>query len=319
MLKYLIVPLARNSVSFCHYSEQDSNCGDMSPFVMPETLSKIVFWAMKENLSIQFIYPEAPVPDTLQSVIERVDSVKIVPDTASDDKLLSIADIVVSHNLNLDNKRQGKIYIVRLRFSELVDSVVNLKKLLQQSIKVNVVLTDVKNFTNDHLAAYRAFLHEMSDFIVDETLKNNSIRFNLITDRMMLSEMNNCNAGFESIAVSHDGIFYPCPAFIGNKMMECGDVVHGFSNSIQRLFEITNAPICKICDAFHCKRCVWLNQCFTHEVNTPGWQQCVISHLEREAAKNTIEAIRRLVPGYMAEIEIPTIDYIDPYTKIEKL
>lgn len=319
MLKYLIVLLARNSVSYCHYPLQDSDSGGMSLFIKPETLSKIVFWAMKENLSIQFIYPDAPVPGNLQSVIESVDSVKIVPDTATDDKLLDIADIIVSHNLNPDNKLQDKIYIVRLRFSELVDSVVNLKKLLQQSIKVNVVLTDVKDFTNDHLAAYRAFLHEMSDFIVDETLKNNSIRLNLITDRMMLSEMNNCNAGYESIAVSHEGIFYPCPAFIDNKMMECGDVEHGFANPIQRLFEIKNAPICKICDAFHCKRCVWLNQGFTHEVNTPGWQQCVISHLEREAAKNTIEAIRRLVPGYMSEIEIPTINYIDPYTKIEKL
>ena len=38
-------------------------------------------------------------------------------------------------------------------------------------------------------------------------------QLNLLTDRIMLDRMNNCNAGWESITLASDGKFYVCPAF----------------------------------------------------------------------------------------------------------
>ena len=52
MLKYAIILLDDESVSFCSYESLES--GHSMPL---ETLSSSVLWAMKENLEIQFVYP----------------------------------------------------------------------------------------------------------------------------------------------------------------------------------------------------------------------------------------------------------------------
>jgi CXXX repeat peptide maturase len=288
-------------------------------YISPEMLSGIIFWAMKENLSIQFVYPDKPLPDILRPLIQSIDHTNLVPETHEDNDLLNKADVIVSNNVDLSNKFVNKIYILRLSFNELIASADNLKGLIRQSVKVNVVITDIEKFSKESIGAYRVFLEEMSGFVASEITNGHNVQFNLVTDRMMLQTMNNCNAGFESVAASIDGVLYPCPAFIGNEQFKCGDVNAGFDAPNLRLYRIDNAPICKICDAFQCKRCVWLNSALTHEVNTPGWQQCVISHLEREAARKTLAHIRKQVPDYLPAIELPAIDYIDPFTKIEQL
>ena len=42
---------------------------------------------------------------------------------------------------------------------------------------------------------------------------DHQVQFNLLTDRMMLKEMNNCNAGYESITLAPDGNLYICLSF----------------------------------------------------------------------------------------------------------
>lgn len=317
MLKYIIIPLSQESTSFCNYHPKSDSA--KAKYISPEILSKIIFWAMKENLSVQFVYPDSPCPDEIQNIVRSIDHVKIVPESHEDTNLCNDADIIVSDNVLLSNKLNNKIYILRLTFTELIGSIKSLEALIKRSIKVNAIITDIESFTKDSIEYYRSFLDKISDFVASEIINGNNVQFNLITDRMMLSKMNNCNAGNESITASVDGTFFPCPAFTGMSEYNCGNVNDGLNAPNIRLFHINNAPICKICDAFQCKRCVWLNNSLTHEVNTPGWQQCVISHLERHAAKYTLEKIRRHIPDYLTEIIIPTIDYIDPYTKIEQL
>lgn len=274
---------------------------------------------MKENLSIQFVYPSTRVPEELQPVINSIDHINIVPETNEDKELIEDADIIISHDVNRDNKIDGKIYIVRMPLSALILSVDNIKKLIAKSVKVNVVVTDVANFSKASISLYKSFLQNISDYIVSETIRGNSPQLNIVTDRFMLSKMNNCNAGCESVAVSGEGKLYPCPAFLDDSLFVCGDIQNGPVSPNLRLLNISNSPICKTCDAFHCKRCVWLNLLLTHEVNTPGWQQCVIAHLEREAARQTLNAIRLHKPDFLDQIEIPMIDYIDPFTNIERL
>lgn len=54
MLKYLIIPLADNSVSFCQYNPKQAH-----NLVTVGLLEKAVLCAMKSNLTIQFVYPRA--------------------------------------------------------------------------------------------------------------------------------------------------------------------------------------------------------------------------------------------------------------------
>lgn len=316
MLKYITIPLSTDCESYCHYPTKKEPA---IVCISAEMLSKIVVWAMKENLSIQFVYPQIPIPESLGNVVESIDHVKIVPDSHPDTGLLQKADVIITHNLNLADKLADKIYVVKTDFSYLMSSAQSLKQLTLKSRKVNVVLSDIPEFKKEEIDNYRSFLMEIGDFIADEYLKGNNPQLNLITDRMFLKDMNNCNAGKESIAVSTDGDFYPCPAFIGEKLFACGDIESGTGGLNIQLYDRKNAPICKICDAFHCKRCVWLNHMLTHEVNTPGWQQCYISHLEREASKKTLDKIRNEMPDFLPEISIPVLDYLDPYSRIEKL
>ncbi len=85
----------------------------------------------------------------------------------------------------------------------------------------------------------------------------------------------------------------------------------------ERLYKLAYAPICRTCDAFQCKRCVWLNQKTTLEVNTPSHEQCVVAHLERNASRSLLDHIKNL--GIIkTDKSIPVIDYLDPFENLVK-
>lgn len=118
--------------------------------------------------------------------------------------------------------------------------------------------------------------------------------------------MNNCNAGYESITLAPNGKFYVCPGFYQDDMYDVGSLDDGLKIKNQHLYELRFAPICRTCDAYHCKRCIWLNKKTTFEVNTPSKEQCIISHLERNAS-------RILSPDGISEI-----NYLDPFEKLSR-
>lgn len=64
----------------------------------------------------------------------------------------------------------------------------------------------------------------------------------------------------------------------------------------------------RICDAWHCKRCVWQNKKTTLEVNTPSREQCVLSHIERNATRSLLAKIRE-IGDFMPGVEIDSLPY----------
>ena len=82
----------------------------------------------------------------------------------------------------------------------------------------------------------------------------------------------------------------------------------------KQLYRLDHAPICRHCDAWQCKRCIWLNRKTTLEVNTPSHEQCVVAHLERNASRELLENIRKH-GMFLPETEIKEIDYLDPFDK----
>jgi CXXX repeat peptide maturase len=129
--------------------------------------------------------------------------------------------------------------------------------------------------------------------------------------------MNNCNAGVESITLAPDGNYYICPGFyIDNLETPLDESIRGVNIPNQYLYEIANSPICRKCDAWHCRRCVYLNKKTTLEVNSPSHEQCVISHIERNCSKQLLDNIKKVVMDYLPETEIEEIDYLDPFDKL---
>lgn len=308
MLKYLIVLLDDNAVSYCHYSPNT----ETSISISPEILRKTILFAMKENLSVQFVYSKVDVSYEIASLIDTIDHTDIGP---------SDADIVVKNGwdeIASKNCSRGCSYVIRTRLDDLLTYGESLKSLLRLTDRINIVVSDVESFSDLYIEKYQSFLNSLIPTIVNEYKVGHQVQFNLLTDRLMLKEMNNCNAGYESITLAPDGKFYICPAFYLNGEQCIGDIDNGLNIGNPQLYKIDYAPICRQCDAFQCKRCIWLNKKMCREVNTPSHQQCVMAHVERIASKKLLEEFRKIDNSFMSEIDIPEVEYLDPFDKITK-
>lgn len=163
--------------------------------------------------------------------------------------------------------------------------------------------------TAQDLEKYSSFLIRMVEYLVKLNFPPTESPLNIITDRIYLNVMNNCNAGVSSITFAPDGKFYLCPAFYYDGIDPLEVNKDGVVIPNQHLLRIENAPICSNCDAYQCHRCIYLNQKGTREFNTPTRNQCILSHLERNAS--------RILASQLNWIDedgcIPTISYIDPF------
>ena len=95
-----------------------------------------------------------------------------------------------------------------------------------------------------------------------------------------------------------------------------GDLDGGLEIKNKQLYKLDYAPICRECDAWHCKRCIWLNRSMTLEVNTPSHEQCVMAHLERNTSRDMLTHIRNQSTFLPENPDIPELDYTDPFDKI---
>lgn len=74
MLKYLIIQLCDSATSFCFYESRKAMSANL---ISLENLKAGLLWAMKENLIVQFVYPDYALPDEYYDVIDTVDHVDI--------------------------------------------------------------------------------------------------------------------------------------------------------------------------------------------------------------------------------------------------
>lgn len=316
MLKYLIIQLDDASTSFCHY-DNDRTKNRLIPL---ETLKDGILWSMKENLTLQFLYPDYEIPMEYKREISKTFHADIVSAACEDSELKENADVVVFDSfaaINRDYLNFNQAYVVRSTMSSLSDSFENLIAILPNLNRLNIVLTDIDKSTEGQLTEYSSLLDSLAYKIAEEYKTGHSIQLNLLTDRMLLDEMNNCNAGVEAVALCPDGNFYVCPAFYSDSQVKftIGNCKDGLNVKNPQLYKISHAPICRICDAYQCKRCIWQNKKMTLEVNTPSREQCVISHIERNASRKLLALIRE-IGSFLPQKDIQELDYYDPFDKI---
>lgn len=310
MLKYLVILLDKVSTSYCHYENEKTERG---------LIVKIgILFAMKENLMIQFVYPDYELPQEYKDVIHSIDHSKIVP-VGNTEK----GDVVV-FNEWIDFEKhvfdEDTAYVLRTRKDDFFKNYLLIKMVLSKMSRLNVVFTDVETFTDADFETYKQCLQPLAEEVERLYVSGKVPQLNLLTDRMMLTAMNNCNAGWENVTLAPDGKFYVCPAFyqtssktvIEDKIPCIGDLRHGLDIKNPQLYRLTHAPLCRNCDAYQCKRCIWLNRKTTLEVNTPSHEQCVAAHLERNASRELLKNIRKR-GTFMPEMEIKEIAYLDPF------
>lgn len=302
MLQYLIILLDDTSTSFCHYQPQKAE----RRLIPLETLRQGIRFGMMENLMIQFVYPDYELPKEYQDVIETIDHSKIKPQKNG-------ADVWVTDNLE-DISSEIPV-VLRINKEYLFAHERVIAETIGKVSRLNVVLIDIETFTDDDFTQYKSLLEELSDSVERLYVEGKAPQLNLLTDRMMLSKMNNCGAGETNITLAPNGKFYVCPAFYyENESDMIGDLDNGLDIKNKYLYRLDHAPICSHCDAWQCKRCVWLNRKTTIEMNTPSHEQCVIAHLERNSSRALLQNIRKH-GTFLPETEIEEIDYLDPFDK----
>ena len=310
-MQYIIVLLEDNATSFCYYSSACKN----NKVISYDTLQNVIKYAEKNGLFINFLFGETPLSKKMEESIENSTHIKIAP--ISQINRLSNAVFVCDFDginylddLNLDSK---PILILRIekKHLNLLNTIYD--KLFPKCSRINLIIKNIEEFTTDDFQQYEAQLKEISKKTAQAFQQELNTELSFITDRMLLTEMNNCHAGISHVTVSPIGDIYHCPAWYYDSSNPIGNINTAFEVKNDSLLKLENAPICRICDVWHCKRCYFLNQKTTLEINTPSHEQCVISHLERNASRNVLKILRKNGIGTENFSDIPAIDYLDPF------
>ena len=309
MLTHLIILLDETSVSYCHYevTRNERRLIDL------DDLKAGIRFAMKENLNIQFVYPDYKLPVEYLEAIESIDHSKVIPSTCCDED-----DVVVLGGWD-GEVLQGSTCIIHTNRDGLANHLSVVRGWLNTINRLNIVLTDVEVFKDDAVDSYRNTLESLADIIVVCYKSGRFVQLNLLTDRLQLTGMNNCNAGVSNITLAPNGRFYLCPAFYyDNEEDSVGDLKKGLDVKNQQLLRLDHAPLCRQCDAYQCKRCVWQNQHLTLDANTPSHQQCVMAHVERNASRQLLAKLKDNGVTLRGSHEIEEIDYLDPFNILNK-
>lgn len=322
MLQYLVILLDDTSLAYCHANNPLTN-RNLIPI---ETLKKAILFGMKENLMIQYVLPDYELPHEHYDTMESIDNVKIYGSSVSlPEKSKNLDTDVTIYNV-VPKRVDAHNIVIRLSLAEMICNSHDIAALFPNIKRLNLVITNVDQFSDEQAELYKQALNEWTKVLLAQFKQGNQPQVNVITDRLLLDKMHNCEAGVSNITIAPNGKFYLCPAFYYDEQMgvsnrlnhhnpsskqSVGDLENGLQIPNPQLLKLDHAPLCRICDAYHCNRCIWLNQKMTWDNNTPSHQQCLLAHLERNAARDLQQQL--IAAGFAAGEEIKEITYLDPF------
>lgn len=309
MLTHLIILLDDTSVSYCHYDVTKTE----RRLIDLDVLKGAIVWGMKENLNIQFVYPDYELPEEYRTTVETIDNTKIKPLCQAED-----ADVLVLNGWD-DVVPQSSTCILRTTRKDLDDHLPEVNGWLGKAARLNIVLTDMDEFSDDDIEDYKVTLDVIAGFLAEHYSQQHTVQLNLLTDRIFLTKMNNCDAGAANVTLAPNGKFYLCPAFYYADEEDCiGDLHTGLDIKNQQLLRLDHAPICRHCDAYQCRRCIWMNSRLTMDANTPSHQQCVVAHLERNASRVLLMKLEKYGLQISNSQPIEEMKELDPFNSVNR-
>ena len=283
-----------------------------------ETLKKVVYYALTHNLSLNVIAGKEPLDAEFLKVLEECQHVILRPVGAAEEgPTVSVLDFETD---TLPENVQGEMLVLRIEAKNLEQLPAWLEEHSLKFARIQMFVKDMENVGEEELTVYQNVLQKLVGWLPEREEKK-PLELSFLTDRLILEKPNHCGAGVKHVTVAPDGVFYVCPGFYyreKNRDFVISDIdtvlkTHELPIKNGQLYRLDHAPICENCDAWHCKRCVFLNKETTLEVNTPSRQQCVMAHLERNASRELLE------PLFLTEeVSIPEIDYLDPFDELMK-
>jgi CXXX repeat peptide maturase len=310
---YALVALEDGAVPFCHY--ENPRFGGPSRWMEPALLRALVRDATENGIALTFLLGSRQPPAALKRVISRIPHNLVVPwplreiypgamlvATAEDLDGFASLPSDWSRNLVLRAGRQDLPQLTSL-----------FQSLAGKFGRLSLHLTGIEYFTETDLETYAGELAAISASLKKLYAEGKRLEVNVLTDRMFLKARRHCDAGEKHVTVAPDGRCFICPAFLGENAAPIGrfDSEQGYVTTAPATLAFERAPLCTRCDAWHCKRCVWLSRKLTGEYNVPSQQQCRLAHIEREASRQLLVGLGRIEPfGRLPRIV--ELNYDDP-------
>ena len=153
MLQYLVILLDDTSASFCHYTVPKAD----RRLIPLDILHAGILYAMKENLSVQFVYPNYTLPKEYLEAIDSVDHYNIVPASIMDNS----SDAVVVDSSEIEKTKDVHVPIIIITDKKnFFANYSKLSHLLRQTNKVDVVVTDIDKYNDKDFKLYKEVLQE---------------------------------------------------------------------------------------------------------------------------------------------------------------
>lgn len=314
---HLLVLIENGAVPFCTY---DNPRFGSAPAWMPlQLLQAITRVAKQKRIALSFLFGATRPPAAIERLTKPY--AKIVPAALAGvypDAVVVLDGGEPSCFAALPDNPERNV-ILQLGRSNLRSCAAFFESLIGKFRRLSIHVKGIEDFTPEDFTAYERALRTMGESLGSLYRQGSRIEVNLLSDRMMLTGMRNCDAGEKHLTLAPNGRLYLCPAFyhdsedshVGSFDARKGLEVKRIAGAALRC-----APLCTRCDAYQCKRCIWLNRKTTLELNVPSEQQCAAAHLERDASRRLlaqlagVEPFRRMPP-------IPELNYRDPLELID--
>jgi CXXX repeat peptide maturase len=309
-LTHLLVLVEGGAVAFCHYENPWFHAPGDPRWMSPDLLKAIVGHARRRRIAITFLLGKTRPPPALERLMDRVDHAKIVPAALAEIYRGAVVVLDSEHLRDLAPDPTRSL-ILRLARRDIGRCAALCEALTGRYGRLSIHLRGIEYFTEADLAAYAGQLKALSARLRSLYAEGHRVEVNVLSDRMLLQGMRNCDAGVTHVTIAPDGACHICPAFVHD-----GDPIGRFDPAglaVERIanLELSQGPLCSRCDAFHCKRCVHLSRLLTEEFNVPSEQQCAIAHLEREATRLLLKDLGPVEP-FRRMPRIAELNYRDP-------
>lgn len=313
-LTHILVLVEDGAVAFCHYENPSFHRSAKPRWMAEERLRGIVQHAESQSVALTFVLGKTKPPARIERLMQRVAHAKIVPLALGDDYpdailVVDSEDADAFAQLRPDSRRNVILRLARRDVARCADLCASLAG---RYGRLSLHLRGIEYFTPSDLALYTEELARLANTLGKRYSGGERFEINVLTDRMMLREMRNCDAGVTHVTVAPDGECYICPAFVQD-----GEPIGHFDGAagpaVKRIagLDLSHGPLCTRCDAFHCKRCVYLSRKLTEEYNVPSEQQCAIAHIEREASRLLLKDLGKVEP-FRRMPRIAELNYQDP-------
>jgi len=308
-MRSLVVLLDESAPSFCYYEPRAS----ASPRRMSrETFGRVLAFADQNALSLQLVSGRDGVDPFVADALGQRPYTRFVPlgSPGADED-----DVLVVDGTSWDAQALGsvrhRVCVLRVAEDGLAELPGAWERLSKHAYRIVLVATGLDRYDEAGLRRYEAALLDLRQRLAAKYLRGEGLELSVISDRLALRAPSDCGAGVDHLTVTPGGDLHLCPGFAMDGAPPVGSLSGERRIENAELLLRDRAPICGACDAYQCRRCVYMNRRATLELNTPPWQVCRAAHAEREASRVMLESLHRR-RCLEAIGPIPPLDYADP-------